>query len=143
MICCWSYSLSINIVLLLYCNASAKCFTTTVSSPEISAIVRANFIVRCTTLVDNVSFLAASAKKFLQSFVNGMSSSICLEVICELDVIEVQANLCCWIFRALMTLSLIVAELSPLILSKTFSISSRGISSTISMRSKSGQEIFA
>lgn len=70
-----------NIVLDLYCSASAKCFTATISSPWMSAMVRANFIVRCTTLVDNVNFLAASAKKFLQSSVSGINSSICFEVI--------------------------------------------------------------
>jgi hypothetical protein len=56
-------------------------------------------------------------------------------------VIESQINLCCWILHALITLSLMLFELSSVMLFKILSISSLGISSTISILSKSGQEI--
>ena len=60
-----------------------------------SAMVLANFIVRCTTLVDKVNFLDAVARKSLQPWSRGISSSMCFDVICELDVMESQRNLCC------------------------------------------------
>ena len=136
-----SYSASTNIVLLLYCNASAKWVIVTSSCPWMSAIVLANLIVRWTILVDKINFLAASARKFLQSSVKGISSSICFEVMWEFAVIESQKNLCCCVFHALMTLSLILTELSSVMLLRILSIFSRGISRIISILSSNGQDI--
>ena len=106
-----------------------------------SAMVLANLMVRWTTLVDRISFLDASARKSLQDWSRGINSSICFDVIWELEVILSQKNLCCWIFRAPMTLSLMVDESSLAILFKIFSMSSLGISKIISILSKSGPEI--
>ena len=135
------YSISTNIVLLLYCIASAKWFMVTDSCHWMSAMVRASLMVRWTTLVDKVNFLDASARKSLQPWSRGISSSICFDVICALDMIESQINLCCWIFQALTTLSLILAEFSSAILFKILSIFSLGISRIISILSNNGHEI--
>ena len=91
--------------------------------------------------MDKTSFLDAVERNSLQVSSRGISSSICFDVICELDVIGSQRNLFCWILQALMTLSLMLAEFSSAILFKILSMSSLGISNSISILSNNGQEI--
>ena len=91
--------------------------------------------------MDNVNFLDASDRKFLQASSRGISWSIYFEVIWELDEILSQINLFCWIFQALTTLSLMLSEVSSVLLFNILSISSLGISKSISILSSNGQEI--
>jgi hypothetical protein len=103
----------------------------TFSIHSISAMVLASLMVLWITLGERLSFLAASLRKSFVCVSKGMSLSMCLEVICELEKIcgrkpdhEIPAptlhagmtvelaNLFCWIFRALRTFFLIVSELS-------------------------------
>lgn len=128
-------------VLFLYCRASARCLISTFSSPSMSAIVLPSFMVLCMILGEMVSFCAASIKKSLHVLSKGISFCMCLEEICELEKIFLYLeNLFCWIFRALITLSLMVSELSDGSVSRILSIFSLGISKIISILSSRGQE---